>query len=221
MGIGAGWYEHEYDGYGYDFDKPSVRIGRLRESVEIMQAMWTEDEVSYHGEHYQLDGAVCQPKPVQEPRVPLWIAGGGEQLTLNVAARHADYTNFANGDVEQFNHKSEVLRGHCDDVGRDFDEIVRSTNVNVVCEETESDVQERLAWIKSHYTPFVGEERAERLVERNYVSQNMAGTPDQLVEELRKREEAGVGYTIVYFNEAGYDTSGLERFAREVVPEFS
>ena len=102
VGIGAGWYEHEYKGYGYPFDKPSVRIGRLREAVEIMQAMWTEDEVTYDGKHYQLDGAICQPKPVQDPHIPLWIAGGGEQLTLNVAARHAQYTNFGGASPDEF-----------------------------------------------------------------------------------------------------------------------
>ena len=221
MGIGAGWYEAEYKGYGYGFEKPSVRIGRLREAVEIMQAMWTEEVVSYEGDHYQLDGAICQPKPVQDPHIPFWIAGGGEQLTLNVAARYAQYTNFANGDIDEFQHKSNVLQGHCEDVGRDFDEIVRSTNVNLVCAETEADVAERLAWIKDHYTPFVGEERAETLVQQNYVAKNMAGTPDQLISELKKREAVGVGYTIVYFAEAAYDTSGLELFAREVIPAFS
>ncbi len=93
--------------------------------------------------------------------------------------------------------------------------------MNVVCAETEADVAERLGWIKSHYEPFVGEDRAERLVERNVVSQNMAGTPEQLVAELEKRRDAGVGYTIVYFNEAAYDTSGLELFASQVIPELS
>ena len=220
MGIGAGWYEAEYKGYGYGFEKPSVRIGRLREAVEIMQAMWTEDVVSYEGQHYQLDGAICQPKPVQDPHIPFWIAGGGEQLTLNVAARYAQYTNFANGDVEEFTHKSQVLKGHCDDVGRDFDEIVRSTNLNVVCAETEAEVAERLAWIKNHFVPFVGEERAEKVVQQ-ITDKDMAGTPDQLISSLRQREEVGVGYTIVYFAEAAYDTSGLELFAREVIPAFS
>ena len=66
MGIGAGWYEHEYIGYGYPFPKPSIRIGRLREAVEMMRSLWTEDEVHYAGEHYQLAGAICSPKPVQE-----------------------------------------------------------------------------------------------------------------------------------------------------------
>jgi F420-dependent oxidoreductase-like protein len=101
MGIGAGWYEHEYDGYGYPYPKPSVRIGQLREGVEIMKRMWTEDEVHFDGEHYTLKGAICQPKPLQDPHIPFWIAGGGEQLTLRVAARYASYTNFG-ADLDEF-----------------------------------------------------------------------------------------------------------------------
>jgi alkanesulfonate monooxygenase SsuD/methylene tetrahydromethanopterin reductase-like flavin-dependent oxidoreductase (luciferase family) len=147
MGIGAGWYDHEYAGYGYEFPKPSVRIGMLRESVEIMRRMWTEDEVHFEGKYYQLDGAINQPKPVQSPHIPFWIAGGGEQLTLRIAAEYAGYTNFG-ADIESFVHKSEVLRGHCNDAGTAFDDIVRSTNFFAVCEESEADVADRLAWIK-------------------------------------------------------------------------
>lgn len=217
MGIGAGWYEAEYLGYGYSFDKPSVRIGRLGEAVEIMRRMWTEDEVTFEGEHYHLQGAICQPKPVQDPHIPLWIAGGGEQLTLNVAARHASYTNFANS-VEEFRDKSEVLAGHCRDVGTDFDAIVRSANFNVVCEETEAAVDDRVAWIVDHYRPFVDAERLEG-IERMF--RKTAGTPDQLVSQFREWQEAGMSYALCYFLEAAYDTSGLERFAREVIPALS
>ncbi len=214
MGIGAGWYEHEYDGYGYEFPKPSVRIGMLREAVEIMQRMWTDDEVTYEGKYYTLKGAISRPKPVQEPHIPFWIAGGGEQLTLNVAARYAAYTNFGTS-VEEFVHKSEILRGHCEDVGTDFSSIVRSSNFNVVCEETEADVEERLSTIKDHYRPFVTAERLERV---EALFREFAGTPEQLVARLRLWKDAGMTYGIVYFSEAAYDTSGLERFAREVVP---
>ncbi len=214
MGIGAGWYEHEYDGYGYPFPKPSVRIGMLREGVEIMQRMWTEDEVTYDGEYYTLKGAICRPRPVQQPHIPFWVAGGGEKLTLNVAARYAAYTNFGQS-LEEFVHKSEVLRGHCAEVGRDFDSIVRSTNFNTVCEETEPAVEDRLAWIRDHYRPFVSEDRLDG-IEAMY--RGMAGTPEQLVAKLRSRAEAGTGYAIMYFAEAAHDTTGLELFAREVIP---
>jgi F420-dependent oxidoreductase-like protein len=215
MGIGAGWYEAEYLGYGYEYPKDSVRIGQLREAVEIMQRMWTEDEVHFSGEHYELKGAICQPKPVQTPHIPLWIAGGGEKLTLNVAARHASYTNFAD-DLDEFIHKSEVLAGHCTEVGRDFSEIVRSTNFNVVCEPTEAEVTERLDWIESHYAAFVSADRAARI--RSLFSK-MAGTPEQLVERIRPWNAAGMEYAIVYFAEAAHTTEGLELFAREVAPQ--
>lgn len=212
MGIGAGWYEHEYLGYGYEFPKPSIRIGMLREGVEIMRAMWTEDEVTYEGKHYRLDGAICRPKPLQDPHIPLWIAGGGEQLTLNVAARYADYTNFG-GDVDTFVHKSEVLAGHCADVGRDMSEITRSANFNVICASSESEVADRLAWLADLYRPLVGDERAD-----NVGNLFLSGTPEQLVAALSPWRDAGMTYAIVYFPEAAYDTSGLELFAREVIP---
>jgi len=214
MGVGAGWYEHEYDGYGYAFPKPSVRIGMLLEGVEIMQRMWTEDEVSFEGKYYTLKGAICRPKPEQEPHIPFWIAGGGEKLTLKVAARYASYTNFGQS-VEEFVHKSEILKGHCEDVGTDFGAIVRSTNFNVICEETEKEVEDRVSWIKDHFRPFVPAERIKRMDRAWRV---FAGTPEQLVAKLGPWVEAGLTYGIAYFAEAAYDTSGLERFAREVVP---
>ncbi len=214
MGIGAGWYEHEYLGYGYPFRKPSVRIGELGEAVEIMRAMWSEDEVHYDGKHYRLQGAICSPKPLQVPHIPLWVAGGGEQLTLRVAAEHASYTNFANS-PEEFAHKSEILRGHCDEVGRDFGEIVRTTNLNTVCAATETEVEERLDWIEAHYARFVPAERAARI--RSDFAE-MAGTPEQLAEKLKPWEAVGMTYAIHYFADAAHDRTGFELFAREVIP---
>ena len=216
MGIGAGWYDHEYNAYGYAFPKPSVRIGELGESVEIMKRMWTESEASFEGEYYRLDGAICQPKPVQQPHIPFWIAGGGEKLTLNVAARYASYTNFGQS-VEEFQHKSAVLQGHCEDVGTEFESIVRSTNFNVICEETEDAVEDKINWIKDHYRRFVPEDSIGGV---DAMFRKMAGTPEQLIERIRPWAEAGMSYAIVYFTDAAYDTSGLERFAREVMPAF-
>jgi alkanesulfonate monooxygenase SsuD/methylene tetrahydromethanopterin reductase-like flavin-dependent oxidoreductase (luciferase family) len=219
MGIGAGWYEHEYDGYGYEFPKASVRIGMLREGVEIMRRMWTEDEVDYEGEHYTLKGARCRPKPVQDPMIPMWIAGGGEKLTLNVAARYADYTNFGYT-LDEFATKSEILAGHCKDVGRDFAEITRTSNFNIVIGETEAEVAERTAWVKEHFAPVVGADKVDKMFDNNYVSGGgMTGTPEQIVERLTEWEAVGLAYAIVYFQDAAYDRSGLELFAEKVMPE--
>lgn len=214
MGIGAGWYEKEYLGYGYDFPRPSVRIGQLAEGVEIMKRMWTEDEVYFDGKHYQLRGAICQPKPVQKPHIPFWVAGGGEQLTLGVAAEYASYTNFGGGSLEEFTHKSEVLAQHCRELGRDYDSIVRSVNFNVVCASDEKAVADRLDWIENHHAALVERERAVRS-RRNFEA--MSGTPEQLAEKLQPWLAAGLGYGIFYFSEAAYDQSGMELLAREVL----
>lgn len=217
MGIGAGWYEREYLGYGYPFRKPSVRIGELGEAVEIMKRLWTEDEVDFAGEHYRLEGAICRPQPVQEPHIPFWIAGGGEKLTLNVAARYAAYANFG-VNLDEFKHKSDVLRQHCADVGRDFGSIIRSSNFNVVCGETTAEVDDKVRSILARYRPYV---TANKLAELESMFRTTAGTPERLVAQLQPWVDAGLEYAIAYFQDAAYDTSGLELFGREVIPAFT
>ncbi|MGV1007385.1 MAG: LLM class F420-dependent oxidoreductase [Dermatophilaceae bacterium] len=228
MGIGGGWYEHEWRAYGYGFPETRVRLGRLRDGVEIFRQMWTTGVATHAGEHYVADGAICAPRPLQGTSVPgsrangipMWVAGGGEQVTLRIAARYADYTNFF-GDVEQFRHKDAVLRRHCAALGRDSDEIVRSTNVNVVIGRTQREVEERL---EQYVTRRVGaglrEDRVRAEV-RGMRGTPGVGTPDKLVEDLRAYAGAGLGYAIAYFPEAAYDVSGVELFAREVIPELA
>ena len=216
MGIGAGWYEHEHDGYGYPFLTPGGRLGMLREGVEIMKAMWTEDVVRYEGKHYTLDGAICQPKPIQDPHIPFWVAGGGERVTLNIAARYAQYTNFA-VTVDEFTAKSEILRGHCADVGTDYDAIVRTSNFNVLMGSTEAEVAEKKAWYRSHLTGLVSDDKVESTMA---LYEPMSGTPEQVVERLKKWEAAGMTYPITYFPDVAYDRSSLEIFANEVMPAF-
>src|ERR1700748_472905 len=131
MGIGGGWYQHEWEAYGYGFPSAGVRLGMLDEGVQIMRDAWRNGRVSLAGKHYQVDDAIVAPKPLQDNGIPLWIAGGGEKVTLRIAAKYAQYTKLT-GEPEGFAHKSEVLAGHCRDVGTDFDAIVRSVNVNAI-----------------------------------------------------------------------------------------
>lgn len=214
MGIGAGWYEHEHDGYGYEFLAPAARLGMLGEGVEIMKGMWTEDVFDYDGDFYELSGAICQPKPVQEPHVPVWIAGGGEQITLRIAAQHASHTNFG-ATLDEFVHKSEILAGHCEDAGTDYDAIVRSTNFGVMCADTDREVNDKKGWLHAHLGRYVSEEAADRGA-RLYGGNS--GTPDQIVSELQAWAAAGASYAIITFPDAAYDTSSLELYAREVIP---
>jgi F420-dependent oxidoreductase-like protein len=216
MGIGGGWYEHEWLAYGYGFPSAGERLGRLDEGVQIMRQMWTEGKGKLDGKYYQVDGAISRPLPLQEGGIPLWIAGGGEKKTLRIAAQYASYTNFA-GDVEGFKHKSEVLAAHCKDVGTDFDAIVRSSNYNVVIGETEKDVQDRLAWVRSHYAPHLPADVLEDTATM-FANGPLVGTPEQIVERLTEMRGVGMTYPILYFAEAAYDRSGIELFAREVIP---
>jgi F420-dependent oxidoreductase-like protein len=216
MGIGAGWYEHEWRAYGYGFPTAGERIRQLDEGVQIMRQLWAEGTASFSGKHYQVDGAICRPLPLQEGGIPLWIAGGGERKTLRIAAQYAAYTNF-DGSPEGFTHKSEVLAEHCREVGRDYGEIVRSANYNIVIGETEKDVQDRLAWLRSHLEPLLPADEFRRTY-GNYVDSPMTGTPEQIAERLAAMGKLGMDYAIFYFPEAAYDRSGIELFAKQVAP---
>jgi F420-dependent oxidoreductase-like protein len=216
MGIGAGWYEHEWRAYGYGFPSAGERLARLDEGVQIMRQMWTEGSATLHGSQYDVSGARCYPLPLQTGGVPLWIAGGGERKTLRIAAEHATYTNF-DGAPEGFQHKSEVLAGHCRDLGRDFADITRSANYNVVIGATEAEVQERMGWLQAHYEPLVPPELVERNM-GNFTDSLLFGTAEQLVERLQGMAELGLGYTITNFPESAYDTSGIELFEQQVIP---
>jgi alkanesulfonate monooxygenase SsuD/methylene tetrahydromethanopterin reductase-like flavin-dependent oxidoreductase (luciferase family) len=219
MGIGAGWYEHEWRAYGYGFPPPRERLRMLDEGVQIMRQAWTEGRASLDGQHYQVDGAIVRPLPLQEGGIPLWIAGGGEKVTLKIAAKYAQYTNFI-GTVEDFTRKSEILEGHCDTVGTDFGKIVRSANFNVFIGETDTDVQERLDAVKARMEPYVGTEKAEGSIAQWTLNGAGAaiGTPAQIVENLGRFRDLGLAYGIFNFPEAAYDRSGIELFEREVIP---
>lgn len=216
MGIGAGWYEHEWRAYGYGFPRAGERLGQLDEGVQIMRQLWTTGTASLDGEHYQVDGAICQPLPLQEGGIPLWIAGGGEKKTLRIAARYANYTNFA-GSPEEFRRKSEILEGHCKDVGTDFGQIVRSSNYNVIIGETDKDVQDKLAWARSHLSRHLPAENVDAQLQ-NLSSGPLVGTPEQVTERLTELGRLGMSYAIFYVPEIAYDRSGLNLLTEKVIP---
>ncbi|WP_448006270.1 LLM class F420-dependent oxidoreductase [Agromyces bauzanensis] len=217
MGIGGGWYEHEWRAYGYGFPPVPDRLAMLREGVEIMRQAWTTGSATLDGKHYQVDGAIVRPLPLQEGGLPFWIAGAGEKVTLRIAAKYASYTNFT-GTLEVFAHKSEVLRGHCETLGTDFDAITRSSNFNTVIGTDEADVARRLDAIEARLAPFLGPEKTAGYMAELRGPLGAVGTPAQVAAKLAERRELGLSYAIHYFPEAAYDRSGLELFAAEVMP---
>jgi F420-dependent oxidoreductase-like protein len=205
-GIGAGWYDHEYKGYGFDFDAPKVRIGKMREAVEIVRSMWTQAHTIYEGRYYNLQGAQCDPKPLQDPHPPIWIGGGGEQLTLRVVARLADRANFG-GKPDEWARKAEILKRHCKEVGRDYDEIVKTISGEIYVRETEDELQ--ADWPGSLWTDSLDVHRES----------NLAGTPEQVCEKIQAYLDLGCTGFVPWNTDYPSDKT-LRLVAEKVMPEF-
>ena len=138
-------------------------------------------------------------------------------MTLRVAARFADYTNFG-GTVDEFSHKSEILAGHAFDIGRDYDEIVRSSLFAILVGETENAVQAKIDEYVGRIGALAGPDKAESARE-NLMAGGLVGTPEQVVEKLRPWVAVGMSYAIGYFPDAAYDSSSLDLFATRVAPQ--
>jgi len=216
MGIGGGWYEHEWRAYGYGFPAAGERLGQLDEGVQIFRQAWTEGRASLDGKHYQVDDAIVAPRPLQAGGLPLWIAGGGEKVTLKIAARYADYTNF-DGTPSVFARKSEILRDHCAAVGTDFDAITRSANFNIAIGRTEAEVQQRVDTLRDRLKPYLPDEQLDAMLGM-FRDLPGIGTVDKVIADLTELRDLGLKYAITYFPEAAYDQSGIELFEQEVVP---
>ena len=178
----------------------------FKEACEIVHRMFTEDGPTFDGEFYKIDRPINEPKGVGKPHPPIWIGGGGEKVTLRLVARWADACNFGNGDVEIIKRKVDVLRGHCENEGRDYEEITRSTSINVYLLEEGEDPEQATK-----------EARGWRSYEE-YSREFMVGTPGEIIERLHPLVEAGVQYFITYLPGAAYDPTPVERFAAEVIP---
>jgi F420-dependent oxidoreductase-like protein len=131
FGIGAGWAENEHTMLGLPFGTAGDRADRLEEACQVIRSLWTQERASFAGRHYQLSGAVAEPKPVQQPHPPIWIGGAGRRRTLRIAAQHASVWNAPGGSPEEVTELSGVLDRHCAEVGRDPSEIRRSVQVRM------------------------------------------------------------------------------------------
>jgi alkanesulfonate monooxygenase SsuD/methylene tetrahydromethanopterin reductase-like flavin-dependent oxidoreductase (luciferase family) len=198
FGIGAGWMEEEYRAYGYPFPPAAVRIAQMEEAIQIVKLLWTAAPASFQGQYYQIENAFCEPRP--NPVPPLLIGGGGEQLTLRVVAKHADWWNIPGGSVANYARKLQVLRQHCDDVGRDFAAI-------------------RKTWSAEAIAVAGTEAEAERIAAASpYNSQDaIVGTPAQVAAKLQAFVDLGVDYLIVRLLDFP-NTAGIERFMADVMP---
>ncbi|GAB3070913.1 LLM class F420-dependent oxidoreductase [Pedococcus soli] len=126
MGIGAAWYEREHKALGVPYPPLAERFERLEEALQIIRQMWSEDEGPFEGKHYQLAETINVPANLSRPHPPIVIGGSGEKKTLRLVAQYADATNLIVSGTEELAHKLDVLRRHCDDLGRDYDSIEKT-----------------------------------------------------------------------------------------------
>lgn len=182
LGIGAGWFDREYRAYGYDYPSNGDRLALLREALEVIPRLWTDETVTYEGRHLRFDGAYCDPKPIQQlPEI--WVGGGGERVTLRIEAAHADKINWQVG-LEGFIRKSALLAQYCEEIGRDPRSIVRTHGPD--CRIFDSDAETR-AWCG---TAGGGHLWGETSVDE-YLRDNFVGTVDQVADKAQAFIDAG------------------------------
>ena len=208
-GIGAGWAVEEHCAYGIPFAPIGDRVAQMEETIQLTKLLWkSPDPVTFHGRHFTLENAPFHPKPVQKPHPPIMIAGGGEKLTLRAVARHADQMN-TYGSPELVAHKFDVLRQHCLDAGRNFDDIKKTVLVQFVPPERQESYDDFLAKIAA--------EQPGMLLRGQ--SQAMTGNVDDWREWVQARADVGVDQVIVNIYPP-YPHDAVERFAKEVIPAF-
>ncbi len=185
LGIGAGWYEPEYLAYGYPFPDTGTRLRQLRESLQIIRAMWSEEEAYIKGKYVQVCGAINQPKGVQKPHIPLMVGGKGEQVTLKLVAQYSDACNLTHPTLEELDRKFALIKRYCKEFGRDESEIHHTIYVNCFPGESEA---EALAKIVS---------TSGKLTFEHIRTRGLFGMPKMIRQRLIELEQHGVQEVII------------------------
>ena len=200
FGFGAGGYKPEYRAYGYDFEeRGSVRLAQMREALELIIRMWTEPRTTFKGKYFQVEDAVLEPKPLQKPYPPLLIGGVGPKITLRIIAEFGAACNLW-GPPAEFVRQREMLKAHCEAVGRDEATIEKTTYDLVVCAPTETQLKAKI----------------ERLLPGGVEPwMTLVGTPAKIVDLVGQYTEAGADHLCLDF--AGNDRESIELFVRDVM----
>ena len=206
MGIGAGWFETEAKAYGIPFELAPNRVERLKETVQIIRGMWSENDFSFHGKHYTVEGALCFPKPVQRPCPPILIGGSGEKLTLRVVAKYGDACNLS-GAPKTVRKRLELLKQYCRDAGTSYEAILKTMLGHVIIGKNEREVAEALA--QHHRLGLTDAERDERAI---------YGTPNEVVEKVRRYVSEGIEY-MIFNTDYSKEERMLSLLVTDVIPK--
>jgi F420-dependent oxidoreductase-like protein len=207
LGIGAGWYEHEYQAYGYEYPETPERLRMLREALQVIKAMWTQERAQFEGGYYKLRGAINEPKPVQKPHPPIWIGGAGEKVTLKLVAQYGDACNF-NADVETVRHKLNVLREHCETVGRDYESVLKTVEFYTILGD------------RKEIDRVVADTARRTGQEESFIRSwhPLSGDAERIAQIIGEYAELGIEYFVVNLPNA-FEGGVLSRFAEEVFPK--
>ncbi|MEM4311573.1 MAG: LLM class flavin-dependent oxidoreductase [Nitrososphaerales archaeon] len=219
FGIGAGWNKTEHLSYGFPwYDKPSIRVKRMEEALDIIKLLWTKERVSYHGKYYTVKDAVCEPKPLQKPHPKIWIGGGGEKLLLKTVAKYADGWNIPAIPAEVYAHKLEVLRKYCEEVGRDYNSIEKSLEMMVLITDYEDEVKKAQEWLNwlLDLQKEAGELKPRLEIKKLYIVGNL----DECIKRFEEYVKVGVQRFMLYFLDLP-SLKSMRRIAREIMPSFT
>jgi len=209
LGLGAGWFEMEFTGYGYPFPSLRERLEQLDEAVTLIKKLWRELQATYHGRHFRVEAAFCEPKPIRQPHPPILIGGSGERVLLRLAAKHADIWNNLAVNQAQLAAKVAKLREHCHALGRDPRSITVSQQCLVVIAQNEAELAPKIERARQIYGGHLG----------GGGPLSIEGTPDQCVEKIGKHVELGCTMFVIEF--FGRDPREPARlFAESVMPRF-
>jgi F420-dependent oxidoreductase-like protein len=204
-GIGAGWFEAEHLAYGYQYPTLKTRFEMLEEELQVVRAMFTQESAHFTGEHFRVDGALNNPKPIRGD-IPILIGGSGERKTLRLVAQHGDGCNVF-GDAAQIKHLLGVLESHCNDVGRDFSAITKTALGRVLIAATEEAVEAKKRLLR------------ERGVPQESIDTMISGDPDTVGERVQALKDAGLeGYCFSMSD--SYDLEAVELAGRTLAPLF-
>jgi alkanesulfonate monooxygenase SsuD/methylene tetrahydromethanopterin reductase-like flavin-dependent oxidoreductase (luciferase family) len=214
LGLGIGWNTHEFAQLGLSFLSTRERQDALAETIEIVRGLWGSEPFTFNGHYYSTTEGHVAPPPIQQPGPPLIIAGGGEQRTFRQVAKYADACNFGAGrnvgaarSDEEIRHKLDVLRQRCDEIGRSYDDILKTHFTTwLILAETDVEAQEKL----TRYYPngLTDDQKLTRI----------AGSPERVVPYFQSLVDAGIQYFVVQIMDAG-DTQTMELLAKEVAPQ--
>ncbi len=201
LGIGAGWYEEEYNAYGYPYFSDVVRILQLEESIQIIKKLWIEEKANFSGKYYSINNAICFPKPIQKPHPTIMVGGSGEKYLLKVAAKHADRYNLYFGTPEEMNRKINILK----DYNTQNREIEYSIVLPCMIVQEDKDLKKIIKKIKK------GKMTVEHF-KKSVAGGLTVGTIDDIINGISKYVNIGVSHFIFHF--LILDQSVLKKFSR-------